>query len=75
MLPGQLQACLADLTEAVHLAEGRTRLFIPTDALETLTASLQDKVSPLPPDKNTNFRLPNRLMFSRMDSKTCPLVC
>ncbi|CAL8461618.1 g1149 [Coccomyxa elongata] len=40
---GQLQACLADLTEAVHLAEGRTRLFIPTDALDNLTAALQDK--------------------------------
>ncbi|BDA42104.1 Dynein heavy chain 2, axonemal [Coccomyxa sp. Obi] len=41
---GQLQACLADLTDAVHMAEGRTRLFIPTYPLEDLTAALQDKV-------------------------------
>ncbi|KAK9909936.1 hypothetical protein WJX75_009720 [Coccomyxa subellipsoidea] len=40
---GQLQALLADLTEAVHLAEGRTRLYIPSEPLLDLTAALQDK--------------------------------
>lgn len=45
---GQLQRCLADITDALHSAKGRTRLFIPLDPITDFRTAVQDKVGYIP---------------------------
>ena len=44
-----MQRLTAELTEAVHLSQGHTRLFLPTEALDNPTAAVTDKASSCPP--------------------------
>ena len=43
-----MQRLTAELTEAVHLSQGHTRLYLPTEPLDNPTAAVTDKASQWP---------------------------
>ena len=42
---GHMQRLMAELTEAVHLSQGHTRLYLPTESLDNPTVAVTDKAS------------------------------
>ena len=47
--PGQLQRFMAALVETVHMARGRTMLYVPEADLPTPAVAVHDKVCARPP--------------------------
>ena len=69
---GQTLRLMADLTEAVHMARGHTRLYVPNEPLQDARAALSDKARCCNAATQTAYNL--HCARSSAIDMTCPLA-